>query len=59
MQQGESSSDEMYEEVEEVVRTMCGHNFGHKVKKQIIRKKVQEAQGPISDSHGVGASLER
>ena len=43
MQQGESSSDEMYEEVEEVVRTMCGQNFGHKVKKlRPYRKKFKK-----------------
>ena len=27
MQQGESSSDDMYEEVEEVVRTICGNQL--------------------------------
>ena len=33
MHQQESSSDEMYEEVEDVVSQMCGQSFGLKIKK--------------------------
>ena len=43
MQQGESSSDDMYEEVEELVRTICGQNFGHKVNKlRSYRRKFKK-----------------
>ena len=43
IQQGESSSDEMYEEVEEVVVTNCGQNFGHKVNKlRSYRRKFKK-----------------
>ena len=51
MQQGESSSDEMYEEVEEVVRTICGQNVGHKVNKlRSYRRKFKKLQDQYQTS---------
>ena len=51
MQQAESSSDEMYEEVEDVVGRICGAHFGHKINKlRSYRMKFKKLKGQHNTS---------